>query len=194
MIVKSYRQPESSFLSMEKDLGIISDLMLKNERLKKLLYYTTPECLNKPKLTQDQTYELFGKNIKIVPRLHIDKTILNYVIVSFEDFAPSENPEFRTNLIAFDIVCHYDQWQLKDFQLRPYRIAAEIDTMLKNQRLTGIGELEFWGAAPQAWGDDFGGLTIFYNAVHGGEDKKKMTNPADEEKFVEDFSELFNNG
>lgn len=194
MIVKSYRTPESSFLSMEKDLGIISELFLKNESLKKLLYYTTPDCMSKPRLTDEQTYEMFGKNIKIVPRLHTDKTILNYVIISFEDFAPSENPEFRTNLIAFDIVCHFDQWQLKDFQLRPYRIAAEIDSMLKNQRLTGIGELRFWGAAPQTWEKDFGGLTLFYNAVHGGEDKKKMPNPADEERLVENFNELFNNG
>jgi hypothetical protein len=30
--------------------------------------------------------------------------------------------------------------------LRPYRIAAELDSMLDNTKLTGIGELEFVGA------------------------------------------------
>ena len=45
-------------------MNIIVDRMMKNDRLKKMLYYTTRDCLNKPKLTDDQTSELFGKNIK----------------------------------------------------------------------------------------------------------------------------------
>jgi hypothetical protein len=38
---------------MEKDMSLISDMMMKNETLKKLLYYTTKDCLSKPKLTED---------------------------------------------------------------------------------------------------------------------------------------------
>ena len=30
-----------------------------------------------------------------------------------------------------------------------------------------------------------------YQAIHGGEDKKFMPNPADEEKFLEDFKNSF---
>jgi hypothetical protein len=40
-----YSYPNSGFLSMEKDMSLIVNLILKNERLKKLLYYTTPDCL-----------------------------------------------------------------------------------------------------------------------------------------------------
>ena len=50
------------------------------------------------------------------------------------------------NIISFDIICHFDQWQLEDFQLRPYRIAAEIDSMIDKKHLTGIGNLNFLGA------------------------------------------------
>jgi len=53
MKIESYRQPKSSFLSMEKDLGIITNLILKNSRLKKLLYYTTPDALSKPNLNDE---------------------------------------------------------------------------------------------------------------------------------------------
>jgi hypothetical protein len=35
---------------------------------------------------------------------------------------------------------------MKDFELRPYRIAAELDSMFNNKRLTGIGDVEFLGA------------------------------------------------
>jgi hypothetical protein len=56
------------------------------------------------------------------------------------------NPEFRDNTITFDIVCHFDQWSLGNFALIPYKIAAEIDSMLNRKRLTGIGQIEFLGA------------------------------------------------
>ena len=53
MKVQSYTYPKSSFLSIEKDMEIITSSMLKNERLKRLLYYTSNDCLDKPKLTQE---------------------------------------------------------------------------------------------------------------------------------------------
>ena len=40
--------------------------------------------------------------------------------------------------------------------------------------------------------DEFAGLTLMYQAIHGGEDKKGMPNPADQEQFEKDFDELFN--
>ena len=89
---------------------------------------------------------MFKNNIKIVPKLYIDGSVLNYILINFDNFTPSENPEFRDNTIEFDIICHFDQWKLKDFQLRPYRIAAELDSMLDKKHLTGIGQINFIGA------------------------------------------------
>ena len=60
-----YTYPKSSFLSVEKDLGLIVDTVLKNERLKKLLFYTTKDCLEKPNLTQAESVGLFGNEIKL---------------------------------------------------------------------------------------------------------------------------------
>ena len=193
MKIESYRQPKSSFLSMEKDMGIISELILKNKRLAKLLYYTTPDALKKPTLTEEQLYSLFGKNIKMVPCLRIDPEVLNYIVVNFDSFIPNgSNPEFRNNLIIIDIVCHYDQWHLQDFALRPHKIAAELDSMLDKQKLTGIGELQFMGANIKNYNDTFGGIVLTYEAIHGGEDKKFMPNPADDEQFIQEFNEIFN--
>ena len=93
------------------------------------------------------------------------------------------------HLILFVILTN-----LKDFQLRPYRIAAEIDSMFDNQHLTGIGELHFMGANQIILNDEFAGLTLMYEAIHGGEDKKKTPNPADQEQFEADFDELFEQG
>lgn len=192
MKVEGYQYPHSSFLSVEKDMGIITNMMLKNNRLKKLLYHTTKDCLNKPKLTEDQTVDLIGKNIKMVPKLTVDGSVLNYIIITFDNFTRTENPEFRDNIIEFDIICHFDQWQLQDFQLRPYMIAAEIDTMFNEKHLTGIGTLNFLGANQIILTDEFAGLCLMYRAVHGEDDKKHSPTEKSEEDRVINFNELFN--
>lgn len=193
MKIDGVKIPKSSFLSMEKDMGIIVNKICENERLKRLLYYTSPDAIDRPNLTDDQMYELFKKNIRIIPKLTIDGTVRNYLIISFDDFSQNNtNPEFRDNVLEIDIVCHFDQWPLKDFQLRPYRIAAELDSMLDKTHLTGIGELEFEGANQILLTDDYAGLCLSYRAIHGEEDKKRMPNPIDDEKFLKDFKEMYN--
>ena len=180
---------------MEKDLGLITNMMIKNPRLKRMLYYTTPDCLSRQNLSDEQSLELFGKNIKIVPKLYVDNSVLNYIIISFDNFTPnSTNPQFRDNIIEFDIICHFDQWTLKDFQLRPYKIAAELDSMFNEQRLTGIGKLEFIGANQMILTDEYAGICLMYQAIHGEEDKKKMPTPQDEEQLIKDFETMLNNG
>ena len=189
-----YSYPKSSFLSAEKDMSIIVNMVMKNERLKKMLHYTTRNCLSMPNLTEDESLDLFGKNIKIVPKLYVDGSVLNYIIVSFDNFTQNgTNPEFRDNIIEFDIICHFDQWHMKDFELRPYKIAAELDSMFNGKHLTGIGELQFLGANQVILTDEYAGLCVMYQAIHGEEDRKKMPNPNDEEAFIANFDALFNN-
>ena len=191
MKVENYKVPHSSFLSMEKDLNQITGSMLRNKNLKKLLYYTTENALSMPDLTDDQSVSLFGRNIRIAPKLFIDQEIVNYIIISFDDFSPNaKNPEFRDCTICFDIVCHFDQWKLTDFKLRPYRIAAELDTMFNKARFSGIGRLEFIGGLQMLLDDEYGGLTLRYRAINGEDDKKNPLNPEDNDKMKVDFKEL----
>ena len=196
MRIDGYHIPKSSFLSMEKDTGIIINEILKNNRLKKLLYYTTSDAMERPNLTEDESLSLLGTNIKIVPKLYVDGSVLNYVLINFDNFTPSENPEFRDNTIQFDIICHFDQWNLRDYALRPYKIAGEIDSMFNLKKLTGIGYLEFVGATQIVLTDEFAGLCLMYRTVHGGEDEKYMPTYPDknsgkikEEQFIKEFKD-----
>lgn len=196
MRIDGYHIPKSSFLSVEKDTGIIVNEILKNNRLKKLLYYTTNDAMEKPNLTEDESLSLLGTNIKIVPKLYVDGSVLNYILINFDNFTPSENPEFRDNTVQFDIVCHFDQWNLRDYALRPYKIAGEIDSMFNLKKLTGIGYLEFVGATQIVLTDEFAGLCLMYRTVHGGEDEKYMPTYPDknsgkikEEQFIKEFKD-----
>ena len=187
MKIENYQFNRSSFLSVEKDMSIIVDKMLSNERLKKLLFYTTKDAYKKPNLSEEETLSLFGKQIKIVPKLYVDPNIQAYINIIFDNFVPNgTNPEFRDNIISFDIVCHHDQWQLQDFQLRPYRIAAEIDQMLDKKHLTGIGKLYFLGGKRLIINDEFSGFSIDYAAIHGNEDKINALSPEEEKILFEE--------
>jgi len=53
MKIESYKFPSSSFLSVEKDYSLIVNNILKNERLKKLLYYPYKDALKRPNITPE---------------------------------------------------------------------------------------------------------------------------------------------
>ena len=194
MRVDKTNVPRSRFLTVDKDMKLILDKFLSNERLKRLLHYYSKDALMKPNLTEEQTLNLLSDHIKIVPKLKIDGSVKTYVILTFDNFFKTKtNPQFRDNIIEVDIVCHFDQWQLDDMKLRPYAIAGEIDSMLDQNRFTGIGVLNFLGMNQFVLTDEFAGLCLMYSATHGEEDKKGFENPMEEEKFIEDFEQMVEN-
>ena len=195
MKIETYSFPKSSFLAMDKDMELLVNHFLKNDRLKKLLYYDVPNALKQPDVPQDKALEMFGKQIKIIPKLKVDQPEFCYIIISFDNFTPNmTNSAFRDNIISFDIICHFDQWNLGNFALRPYKIAAEIDSMFNNKRLTGIGTLQFLGANQIVLSDEFAGLTLMYQTTHGyeGEDSKNALNPKEQENINFNWDKIFN--
>ena len=195
MKIVNYRYPKSSFISVEKDMGTIVDFMLKNKRLKKLLYYTTKDCLARPELNAEQEAKLISDGyIRMVPKIHVDRDILAYVIISFDNYIPNQtNPHFRDNTITFDIICHLDQWQLKDFQLRPFKIAAELDMMFNEQKFSGIGTLKFLAGNQIDIGDEFAGFSLTYAAIHAEDDQINSPNEVDQKDMDTNFDAIFNN-
>ena len=162
---------KSSFKSIGDDFALIVKKILEDEDLKKLLYYNTENCLTQPNLTQQEAYSLIGKQIRIVPKLEFNDDNLSYIIISFDNFSPNaENPEFRDNLLMIDVICPFEQWDLGDFQLRPYKIAERLDVKLNNKHLTGIGTLDFLGMNNLHIDDKISGVTLIYSAVHGESD------------------------
>ena len=138
-------------------------------------------------LTELETIELLEKDyIRKAPKIEVEQEVSNYIIIQFDNFVPTSNPEFRDNLISISIICHYDQWNIANNQLRPYRIAGEIDAMLNNARLSGIGTVEFISADIVKINAEFGGLNLLYAVTHGEEDKRGFESPEDEILFLEE--------
>lgn len=170
----SYEYPKSSLLGMPKDAAIIIDRILSNPNLLRLLVYETRDWQSQPLPSGEQIKELFTSHqISSVPKIKIDSKEKTYIRLTYGTvIRNASNPEYRDNTFGIDIICHYDNWDLGDFELRPYRVAGEIDAMLDKTHLTGIGELEFVSATPYVYNEEFAGVSLTYLAVRGHEDQK----------------------
>lgn len=175
MKMNQYEYPKSSLLGMPKDAALIMNKILANQNVLKLLAYNTRDWKNQPNVTSPMIKKMFEtKQISSVPKIKIDKPEKTYLRLTYGTMIPnSTNTEYRDNTFGIDIICHYDNWDLGDFDLRPYRIAGEIDSMLDKAHLTGIGRLEFVSCVPYIYDEEFAGVSLTYLAIRGNEDKVK---------------------
>lgn len=174
---------ESSFLSCGKDTKrILKRLFVDNreysEKLKRLLVVNTPDCLDTSKYQKDienMDVAALIKNgyIRTTPKIRMPEheEVKAYILLSFDNFTPSENPQFRDNIVTFDIVCHTDYWNINDFVLRPLEIAGYIDGLLHDTKLTGIGTFQFFGCDKFTLSEEISGYSLSFSAVHGSDDR-----------------------
>ena len=163
---------------MPKEAAIIIDRILSNPNLLRLLVYETRDWQSQPLPNGEQIKELFTSHqISSVPKIKIDSKEKTYIRLTYGTvIRNASNPEYRDNTFGIDIICHYDNWDLGDFELRPYSVAGEIDAMIDKTHLTGIGELEFVSATPYVYNEEFAGVSLTYLAVRGHEDQKNPVN------------------
>ena len=176
---------KSSFLSCEKDAETIVKKLFVDSKpysdlLKRLLIINTPDCLNdmtNPKYLEkikntsiqdlkDKGYLRFGSKIA----LGENEEVKSYIRISFDHFTPSKNPHFRDCIVEIDILCHPEYWDIGNFRQRPLKIAGYIDGILNENKLSGLGTLQFAGANELLLDENLAGYCLMYAAVHGSDD------------------------
>lgn len=186
---------KSSFLSCEKDIEeILYKLFIKSrqysESLKRLLLIPNKDCLSNmqneeyKKLIEKADLNYLRKNgyLKLEPKIRLPEheDMKSYIIMSFDNFTPSGNPEFRDCIVTFDVICHIDTWDIGNYQLRPLKICGYIDGLLNKTRLSGIGTFQFMGCSELILSQDLAGYTLMYSAVHGSDDLIERDGPIPE--------------
>lgn len=180
---------DSSFLSCEKDAELIIKKLFADSRpysdeLKRLLLINTKDCLD------DRTNPAYLKKIedtsiadmmdqgyirmKPLVKMQENQEVKSYIILSFDSFAPSTNLHYRDCVVEIDIICHIDSWDLGNFRQRPIKIMGYIDGILDNNKLTGIGNLEFISANEIVLSEELAGYCLMYRAYHGDDDTIEM--------------------
>lgn len=146
-----------------------------SDKLKRLLVINTPDCLDSSQVQYQNVIDGYSvkrlkeeQYIKSVPKIEFGEheNVKAYIIMEFDDFTPSENPEYRNCVISFSIICQLDYWEMDDYNLRPWMIAGYIDGILDNSELTGIGKLQFMGASQLVLSEYLGGVLLRYMAVN----------------------------
>lgn len=179
--------PPSSFQSCEKDAYEILKKLFVTSRpfdaeLKRLLIINEKDCLdnlsnevyNSAIDKASLKYLIDNDYVKLIPRFKNNEfeNFKSQILLSFDNFTPNEtNPEFRDCIVHIDILCPYENWDLGDFRLRPFKIAGYIDGLLNNCKLSGIGRLNFMGGTSLAPSSEIGGFSLMYAAIHGNDDK-----------------------
>lgn len=177
---------KESFLSCEKDAELIVNKLFVESRpysdiLKRLLLINTPDCLYDmtnqayiDKIKNTSIRDLFEqKYIRFSPRVNMgeNQETQTYIRIVFDHFRPSRNSQFRDCVIEIDIICHPDYWDLGNFRQRPIKIAGYIDGILNNNKLSGIGTLQFAGMNELVFDENLAGYCLMYTATHGSEDR-----------------------
>lgn len=175
----------SSFLSCEKDAEAILrklfvDTRPHSDMLKRLLLINTPDCLYDmvnpkyiDKIQKTSIKDLIDKQyIRFVPKLKLNENeeVKSYIRISFDNFRPSGNPQYRDCIVEIDIICHPEYWDLGNYRLRPLKIAGYIDGILNNSKLSGIGTLQFIGCNELVLDENLAGYCLMYQATHGSDD------------------------
>lgn len=178
------RPLKSSFLSCEKDTEeIIKRLFVSSQpysdQLKRLLMITTKDCLdefnnNYSEIVKNTSIKelIEGNYINLIPvvnrKEHEEEKA--YIILSFDNFVSTTNPEFRDHLVSFDIICHHSSWMLDNYQQRAMKIAGIIDGLLNNTKLSGIGTLQFFSLNRLPIDHTVSGYTLSFRATNGSDD------------------------
>lgn len=188
---------KSTFLSCEKDQETIWRRLFVESRpysdkLKKLLIINEKDCLDDTKYQYQEIVNGFTlkqlkdkQYIRAIPKLEFGEheEVKSYILLEFDDFVPTENPEYRDCVISFTIICHLEHWEMDDYKLRPHQIAGYIDGLLDKTKLSGIGTLQFMGASQIVLNEYLGGIMLRYIATHGSEDDERIN--SDQPSFTD---------
>ena len=176
---------KSSFLSCEKDTeAIIRKLFVDSkpysDMLKRLLLINTKDCLTDltnpiylEKIKKTSIQDLRDKGyVRLEPKILMgeNEEVKSYIRLAFDHFTPSGNDHFRDCIIEIDILCHPEYWDIGNFRQRPIKIAGYIDGILNNNKLSGIGTLNFAGMNELVLDENLCGYCLMYTATHGNDD------------------------
>ena len=129
------------------DIGVNAQYIVKrllaNQNLLKLLYYTDKDPLSHEDLTEEQIQnEVFGKLVKIVPRVGPKETAHSIVAVRIARARGlATNKEFKNVNISIEVFVPMTQWIIKDTNLRPFAIMGEIQKSLNGKKIEGLGKM-----------------------------------------------------
>lgn len=152
---------QDNFSVVGKNLILISNMLLNNKELCKMLYYTTKNPLDG---LDFETDILMNKNIRVVPKIpNFDNENGSFIIIVLDEFiVDPNNNNFKVVSVRFDVICPTNDWILNGDTLRPFYIMGQIDKMFNGLKINGIGTLRLTGAERIVLTSDQSGYSMVF--------------------------------
>ena len=152
----------NNFQVVGKNIIILANMLLNNQNICKLLYYTTNSPLTEPNLTE--TDFLMNKNIRVIPKIPDEQSEKgSFIVILFNSFELNpENEKTVVTEISFDIICPIDEWVINSESLRPFLIMGEINNIFNGLQVKGIGKLQFVSADRISVSPEYAGYRMVY--------------------------------
>lgn len=123
-----------NFSDSSKQIQSLLVKMLENDRLTKLIYYTSSTPLSSPSLVNP--YDLLNTRMYTQTYLPPTDEQVVYVCAFYRNFRKDVgNPYSKHGQLEIAIIVHRDLWQCDGF-IRPYEIAHEIDNIVNRNSAT----------------------------------------------------------
>ena len=140
----------------------IKNVLLDSPELKKLIFYNTPNALERA----EPTYAECRSSIYIKPIIYIYDDSPEFGISSFISIGLIEaviHDGSISSSIKISIVCNREVWELDNNRVRPLAIVSEAEKQLNNTKLGMAGKLELKVLKEVYFNNDSIGYTMLFD-------------------------------
>lgn len=168
----------ADFLGVEADAYSLLNELIKNKELCKLLYFDTPDALEKAMSEEECAKLIDDQYINIKPIFPEDEVVKNFIMISFDNFSKTDNPYFMDYTIEITIFCHSDNLDFKKdgvTHIRDLYISHLLLESLNELKINGVGKLSFSGAQSVILGSStkYSGRSLVFTNMHNVSHKEK---------------------
>lgn len=144
---------------LDKTIFEMKKMLLKNENIKKLIYYNTPDSLSQSVPTLNQVTDL----IKTTPAIYMEEDENQFDLNTFAViYVPIIDFSTQLNDITFviDIFTRKELIDLDNNQMRLHQLVTEIYETLDNKRVSLAGRIQFSNASYVNMGNRYIGFQV----------------------------------
>jgi hypothetical protein len=153
----------SKFKILNKRINKITQSLIANQELCKLLVYYTHNPLDMPNI-EDTTTLLYENIYPYMVKVPEDKEKV-FVTIILDDFYKKDGEYVVNNKIIVNVLCHSNLWRI-DEGLRPFAIMEQIDNIFNDTtNAGGIGKTQFSGSNFMTAEKDYTGYRITYDIL-----------------------------
>lgn len=153
------------FSNFEKLIYEVKNTLLSSDDLKKLMFYPTPDALEK---TIVPSYEDMKDRITARPVVYVYEESLEYGATSFISIGIIEFALDSGSIAAglkISIACKREIWELNNNRIRPIAILSIIGNLLNNKKLSVAKKLDMKSAPEIYFNDELVGFTALFDVT-----------------------------